>query len=81
MTGTHILSNQDPQALKNEVDKFTNKKENVETHYSTTPVVIGVLPNRQLDIIVIATCLIFWETSEEDWRSHLFAQKTLIQKA
>lgn len=80
MTGTHILINQDPQGLLKEVETFTNKKAGVEKYYTTTPVTVGVLPNGQANIMIFTTCLIMWEISDEDWRSFLFAQKTLLQK-
>jgi hypothetical protein len=79
MTGTHIIANQDPFACRNDVDKFTDGKAEVEKHWSTSVIVVGMLPGGQAQTVITTTCLIFWETSEEDWRSHLFSQKMKIR--
>jgi small-conductance mechanosensitive channel len=79
MTGTHILINTDPQKLEYEVNKFVKDKKEVEKHYSTTPLIVGVdkLGNAQIHIYV--SVFIKWECTNDEWQSYLFAAKTLIK--
>lgn len=78
MTGTHVIVNMDPQACRDEVDKFTKGKADVELHWNTSFVPQGAT-HGTVNMAVVLSCIIFWECSEKDWRSHLFNQKMKLQ--
>jgi len=80
MTGTHILINQDHQAFMKDLKEFCKDRAGAEIHYSTTPVIAGVLANGQANVIVFTSCLIYWECTNEEWESHLFKMKMQLQK-
>jgi len=80
MTGTHIICDADPNKVVTDVAKFIDKKQDTKLDFSTTPVLIGVLPNGQPNLMILTSCLIRWETTEADWKSFQFAQRTLLTK-
>jgi len=84
MTGTHIIANNDPQVVVNAALKFINepvRKKDIRLVYSTTPIMVGLLPNGQANIMVFTSCLVLWECTKEEWESYLFTQKTLLVKS
>lgn len=79
MTGIHIIANQDPIKCQADIEDFTKQKKDVKLHYSTTPVLMSA-QHGHANLQIICTCLILWQCTEKEWQTHIFTQKTLIQK-
>lgn len=85
MTGTHIICDTDSQKVVTEVNRFTQhlavlQGADCTTVYSTTPVMVGVLANGQANLMVFTSCLIMWECTPEQWKSHEFKLSMSLQK-
>lgn len=79
MIGNHLFINTDPQKVYNDVTEFIKEKSIILMQYNTNPIVVGVTPTGQANIIVYITCLIQFECTVDEWKSHVFKLNTLIK--
>jgi hypothetical protein len=68
---SHVIANEDSYQLHKDVEGFIKDKPNVTTLKNSTPVVAGMtMMGKQpvANMKVIVTCLVEWDSTEENFR-------------
>lgn len=66
--GSHVISDQEPRKVVEQVSEFVKDKTNAEKVYNTTPVMAGIVQG-QANLVVITSCLVMWDTTIGEFRS------------